>query len=138
MGEDGEKRMHPSLWGAPACPRPPEGFSLSFSLSHCGVWTAVSGDQVTGGAGTSSVLADVCVCAERLDAITTITLLELSYATFDSTSLRCTLALYHNDSQEHIRQKKNHLLHFTQKHSMFKFSSMRLHYNIWDSKYIMT
>lgn len=28
-----EERMHPSLWGAPACPRPPEGSSLSLSLS---------------------------------------------------------------------------------------------------------
>jgi len=31
--ERGEERMHPSLWGAPACPRPPEGSPLSLSLS---------------------------------------------------------------------------------------------------------
>ncbi len=91
MGEDGESRGKnaPFTVGAPACPRPPEGspLFLPLSLSLCGVWTAVSGDQVTGGAGTSSVLAGVCVCecvANVWMPLPPLHCWKLSYATLDS------------------------------------------------------
>jgi len=92
VGEDGERRGKnaPFTVGSTSLPQTPRGFpslSLSLSLSPCGVWTAVGGDQVTGGAGTSSVLPGVCVCECVPNVWMPLPPLhcwKLSYATLDS------------------------------------------------------
>lgn len=80
VGEDGERRGKnaPFTVGAPACPRPPEGSPLFLPLS---LWCLDSCEWRSGYGWRWHFLCAgrrVCVwvSAERLDAITTVTLLE--------------------------------------------------------------